>query len=280
MNKKSQVLNSCSHCGENAKSLMLCAVRTKNPYVIEDLRDLTARNGDTALFKSLYKSSFPEIKNVNSGKFWNKHFDNVSTLKDQDLMTRDKIHKIKSLIPDKKLKILDLGFGQGYIEELISENKNYELHGIDISSTAVKRARKKFKGNFITGDISKVETLYKKNFFDVVLALELIEHISPTKILNFYKSLHYLLKSNGILIISTPLNEDLRNKKENPSGHVRDYQPAIIKMEQELSGFRILESHTFYAFEKHYKTKKFLTKFFPNHWGPNNIVVKSQKAVR
>ncbi|MBP7832461.1 MAG: class I SAM-dependent methyltransferase [Candidatus Levybacteria bacterium] len=277
MNKKSQVLNTCSNCGENTKGSMLCAVCAGNPYLVEDGRDLVARNGDATLFKSLYKSSFPEIKNVNSGKFWNEHFNSALTLKDQDLMTRDKIHKIKSLIPNKKLKILDLGFGQGYIEELLNDNKNYELYGIDISSTAVKRAKKKFKGNFITGDISKIETHYKKNFFDVILALELMEHISPTKIFNFYKSLHSLLKPHGILIISTPLNEDLRNKKENPSGHVRDYQPAVIKMEQELSGFRILESHTFYAFEKNYKIKKFLTRVFPNHWKPNNIVVKSEK---
>lgn len=276
MKKKSQALN-CRACNKTITRPSLCSNCIKNPYIIEDGRDLAAKSGDTALFKSLYNSSLPEIKNINSGKFWNEHFNSALTLKDQDLMTREKIHKIKSLIPSKKIKILDVGFGQGYIEELLDKNKSYDLYGIDISSTAVKRARTKFKGNFITGDISQIKTHYKKNFFDAILALELIEHVSPNEIFNFYKSLHKLLKPGGILIISTPLNEDLRNRKENPSGHVRDYQPAVIIMEQELSGFKVLETHTFYAFEKNYILKKFLARIFPNHWKPNNVVIKAVK---
>lgn len=271
--------NNCLICDMPSKNKKtLCKTCMNNPYLVEDGRNIAAKSGDTALFKSLYKSNYAEIKNINSGKFWNEHFDSELTLKDQDEMTQEKIHKIKSIIPNSKIKILDLGFGQGYIEELLSKNKSYELYGIDISSTAVKRAKKKFKGNFITGDISEVQKIYKKNSFDVILALELIEHISPRKIFNFYNTLNTLLKPNGILIVSTPLNENLRHKKSNPSGHVRDYQPAVIKMEQELSGFKVIESYTFYAFQKNYKLKKFLARIFPNHWKPNNIVVKARKT--
>ncbi len=268
----------CISCNNSLiKDLALCIKCSKNPYRIEDGRNAAAKNGDKILFKELYKNTLPEIKNINSGKFWNEHFDYELSLQNQDRMTKEKIQKVKSFIPQKKLKVLDLGFGQGYIEELLSASKEYQLYGIDISSTAVKRAKKKFKGKFITGDISQIQKIYKKNSFDVLLALELIEHISPKKIFSFYKTLHGLLKPGGVLIISTPLNEDLRHKKINPSGHVRDYQPAVIKMEQELSGFKILESQKFYAFDKAYELKRLLTKVFPNHWKPNNIVVKAQK---
>jgi len=249
-----------------------------NPFEVENLRDKLARKKNEDEFLKTYTSIYPEIQNKNTNLFWNKKFGKELELKDQDDMTKDKISKIVSLLPNKKCKILDLGFGQGYFEEKLGKsNRKSAIYGVDISSTAVKRAHKKFKGEFIRGDISQIDKFYQKSFFDVIVAIELIEHISPKKIFSFYRSVNSLLKRGGILIISTPLNEGLRTMKNNPSGHVRDYLPTVIKMELELSGFKVLETHQLYAFKKYYKLKKNLARVFPNHWKPNNIIVKAVK---
>lgn len=251
----------------------------KDPFSVEDLRLSLALRNDSNGFLKTYNSDFPEIKNFNSSIFWNQHFSTQLNLSDQDRMTQEKIAKITSILPRKKAKILDLGFGQGYLEEkLNSLKREYDLFGVDISDVAVKRATNKFNGIFTQCDISKIEDIYKKNTFDVITAIELIEHISPTKIFKFYKSIHSLLKTRGILIISTPVNEGLRNKKDNPSGHVREYQPAVIKMELELSGFKVLKTHQLYAFKKNYTFKKFLVRIFPFLRHPNNIIVMAVKA--
>lgn len=253
--------------------------RTYTPFQIEDLRNKAALKKDKKEFISLYNKNIPAIKNVNTDNFWDQHFKTALSINDQDSLTKDKIKKIISLLPNKKIKILDLGFGQGYFEEKLQHSeKKYNIFGIDISSVATKKANDKFKGKFIQGDIAMIKKIFDKEKFDVILAIELIEHVLPSDILAFYDSINRLLKNNGILILSTPLNENLRNSKKNPSGHVRDYQPAVIKMELELSGFKILETHQLYAFKKYYYLKKLLAKILPRRWEPNNIIVKAIKS--
>ncbi len=99
---------------------------------------------------------YPEISNLNSGKFWDKIFESNPTLKDQDVMTKEKINIILSFLPREGLKILDLGIGQGYLEEKLKVKKlNYKIYGIDISSTSIKRAKRIFKGEFKLGNVLK-----------------------------------------------------------------------------------------------------------------------------
>lgn len=248
-----------------------------DPFDLEVIRSQLAIQKDAGEFLKTYRNG-RKMENVNTKSFWDENFSVELDLVNQDGMTKDKVNSIVSLLPTKKIRILDIGFGQGYFEEMLqSIRKNYEIYGIDISSKATEWANKKFSGNFICSDISKIEDLYNKKSFDVVVAIELIEHISPSKIFNFYRSVHELLKKDGVLILSTPLNEGLKLSKKNPSGHVREYRPEIIKMELELSGFKTLYIKTLYAFRTYYRLKKLLARILRNRWEPNNIIVKAIK---
>jgi SAM-dependent methyltransferase len=183
------------------------------------------------------------------------------------------------LLPQINGPVLDLGFGQGYLEEFARQKgKRINMYGIDISKTVVDRAKKKFIGQFFVGDILNIQTLFNRKKFDVILAIEVIEHISPKDILTFLSDVSKSLNSHGIFLISTPLNEHLRKGNTNLSGHVRDYSIDILKMELEISGFKILEIHTFYAFKTFYTIKKCLSKIFKNKWEANNVVIKAQKV--
>lgn len=262
------------------KVILLCKRCRKNPYLIEDLRTKLSSTGKLSLFLNTYTKDYSEIKNINSKKFWDKKFTINSSLANQDAMTKEKINKVISLLPkNKPYKTLDLGFGQSYVEEKILKEKNsLKLYGIDISPIAVERVKKKFGlNNFTVGDVLQLNHLYKKGFFDIVLALELLEHVSPTKILTLLKRINFILKKKGMFIITCPINENLRNKTENPSGHVRDYSIPTLKAELSMSGFDVQEIYTFYAFSRFYFIKKILAKFLPHKWRSNNVLIKAVK---
>lgn len=270
-------ISKCISCGGGTNQL-LCAECAADPYLIEKARKNLAVKNDLEKLSFLYSSHYPSLVNINNQRFWDKHFQLNSSIYSQDRMTQEKIKRITTLIPKKRLKLLDLGFGQGYIEEFLEDRKrDLEIYGVDISKAAVKRARKKFIGKFIHGNILQLKKSYTNNFFDLIVAIEVIEHISPHNVLKFYRDIYSLLKPKGILIISTPLNEHLKDKKGNPSGHVRDYYPEVVIKEMEISGFKTTDIHFFHAFKNLYFLKSFISKILPNRWEYNNIVVKAEK---
>lgn len=247
---------------------------TKNPFYLEDLRTELAERGNLKAFSLTYVKSLGI--NINTGTFWDKKFRSSEKYEDQDPMTKDKIDTIIAALPKKKSKILDLGIGQGYVEQRLKQlGIVHELYGIDISKKSIQRANRNFEGKFIVGNVLEINKLYKKRFFDVVIAVELIEHIPPVRIFGLYKHIRTILKRNGTFIISTPLNEGLRYMKINPSAHLREYTIPILEVEFKLSNFKITLMQTFFAFRKFYIIKKLLARIF-NTWRPNSIVVTAK----
>tara|TARA_B100001765_G_C19484798_1_gene330716 strand:+ start:522 stop:1265 length:744 start_codon:yes stop_codon:yes gene_type:complete len=108
--------------------------------------------------------------------------------------TRD----IVDIVKETKI-LLDIGCGTGLNANFLKE-KGYEIYGIDVSQIAIDKFNKKgFKGKIM--DIS--QTLkFEENFFDVVFASEVIEHVSYTE--GFLKEVKRILKPGGILYLSTP----------------------------------------------------------------------------
>ncbi len=253
--------------------------KPKTPFEVEDLRTKLAIKNRYDAFIKTYSAEYPEVKAENTNVFWNKKFKVPTTFSELDPMTKEKINTIISFLPNKKIRILDLGIGQGYLEQKLQQiGKNYEIWGIDISKKAISQAKEKFKGKFNIGNVLKIKNYYERNFFDVIVAIELIEHISPRKNFAFYKAIYSLLKPRGILILSTPLNEGLRYGIENLSSHVREYTEPILRAELKISKFKIVEKRYLFAFINFYRLKRVLSKIFRGRWGANNIVVVAKKA--
>ena len=80
------------------------------------------------------------------------------------------------------------------------------MYGIDISGTAIQYAQNKYPANlFLTADLTE-GIPFRDNFFDIVTAFDVLEHISnPQKIGSEIKR---VLKNQSILIIGIP-NENL-----------------------------------------------------------------------
>jgi 2-polyprenyl-6-hydroxyphenyl methylase/3-demethylubiquinone-9 3-methyltransferase len=112
-------------------------------------------------------------------------------------------------IPLMKVKILDIGCGGGLLSEPMSR-LGAEVIGIDASEKNIQVAKLHAKKNNL--DIkyicSSPENFQTKTKFDVILNMEIIEHVENVDI--FLKACSNLLKKDGIMFIAT-LNKTLKS---------------------------------------------------------------------
>ena len=111
--------------------------------------------------------------------------------------------------PLKKLKILDIGCGGGLLCEPLSK-LGASITGIDPSKDNIEVAKlhsKKMNLN-INYIRCSPESLDLKNEFDVILNMEVIEHVSNVSL--FMQNCSKLIKKKGMMFVAT-LNKNLKS---------------------------------------------------------------------
>ena len=111
--------------------------------------------------------------------------------------------------PLEKLRILDIGSGGGLLcEPLYRLGAN--VTGIDASNKNIEVAKLHAKemGLNIKYIHSSPENINLKNEFDVILCMEVVEHVSNIDL--FIQKCSSLVKKNGIIFIST-INKNLKS---------------------------------------------------------------------
>jgi 2-polyprenyl-6-hydroxyphenyl methylase/3-demethylubiquinone-9 3-methyltransferase len=111
--------------------------------------------------------------------------------------------------PLQKINILDIGCGGGLLSEPMAR-LGANVTGIDASDKNIKIAKLHAKKNKLNIDYfcSSPEKLKIKKKFDVILNMEIIEHVED---INFFiKSCSKLLKKNGLMFVAT-LNKTLKS---------------------------------------------------------------------
>lgn len=151
------------------------------------------------------------------------------------IMYEGELTKMISMVP-KNADVLDVGTGDGVLAAVLLD-KVKTFVGIDISGGRISRCSNTYKkGNFIIADAEELP--FKEGSFDCVVASELIEHlIEPER---FGLSAYHVLKSGGLLIVSTPsalwyennLGEILKDQ------HLHTFSPRRLKKLLEKTGFK------------------------------------------
>ena len=111
--------------------------------------------------------------------------------------------------PLKNISILDIGCGGGLLSEPMSR-MGAKVVGIDASKKNINVAKyhaKKSKLN-INYICSYPENLKKNKKFDVILNMEIVEHVEDLKL--FIKETSKLLKKDGLMFVAT-LNKTLKS---------------------------------------------------------------------
>jgi 2-polyprenyl-3-methyl-5-hydroxy-6-metoxy-1,4-benzoquinol methylase len=112
--------------------------------------------------------------------------------------------------------ILDIGCGEGMFTSLLKK-KNNNVSGIDISPTAIKKAKARFKDiEFFVGDINKNKIL---KHYDLVVLKEILSYIE-----NWREVLRSLANISKYIFVSLDL-------PEKPNGFIRSF----IELEAELN---------------------------------------------
>ena len=149
--------------------------------------------------------------------------------------------------PLSGINILDIGCGGGLLSEPMSR-MGANVMGIDASDKNIKIAKlhskkNKLKINYLC---SSPEKLKIKKKFDVILNMEIVEHVEDIDF--FLKSCSNLLKKNGLMFVAT-INKTLKS-----------YVFAIVGAEYILRWLPI-GTHEWEKFVKPEDLKKILIKY-------------------
>ena len=105
-------------------------------------------------------------------------------------------------------KLLDVGCGEGTIS-LELQKRGFEVYGLDFSSVAVRKA-KETGINAIECNVDKDGLPFEDNYFDIVWAGDVIEHVfDPIFLLS---EIGRLVKSKGKIFISVPNEVNLMRR--------------------------------------------------------------------
>ena len=160
--------------------------------------------------------------------------------------------KLKNKIkPLNRINILDIGCGGGLLSEPM-QRLGANVTGIDASIKNIKIAKlhaqkNKLKINYLYSSPEKLKT---KKKYDVILNMEIVEHVDDLQF--FLKSCSKLLKKNGLMFVAT-INKTLKS-----------YMFAIVGAEYIL-GWLPIGTHEWEKFVKPEELKNILKK--------NNLVL-------
>tara|TARA_B100000315_G_C14491769_1_gene547938 strand:- start:110 stop:835 length:726 start_codon:yes stop_codon:yes gene_type:complete len=169
-------------------------------------------------------------------KYFDKTYSKENSYREQldGLTSKYKLNKylnvfFSSLKLDKdKIRILELGAGDGEVSLLINKKKKFESYvATEYSFDGVKRLKEK---GFQSLQMSAMNIGFKDNSFDVVVAFDVMHHVdNPGKmakeILRVTNKSFLLIEANGACII----RKLLEKKKDYKEANENSYLPSKYK---------------------------------------------------
>lgn len=142
----------------------------------------------------------------------------------------------------KNARIVDLACGAGRLLFFFKQRGYTDLHGVDVSPEQVAIARQ------VLSDVRE-ENLFaflegSAQEFDLVTALDLIEHLTKEEALRFLDGCYRVLRPGGRLILQTP-NADspmFGNIRYGDFTHENCFTPSSLRSILALSGFTGVEA--------------------------------------
>jgi SAM-dependent methyltransferase len=131
-------------------------------------------------------------------------------------------------------RVLDVGCGTGLILKTLDK---WEPTGIDFSHLALEFSRRRGARNLIQGNV--VELPFADNSLDLILALDLIEHIEDDR--RIVAEFHRVLRPGGCLIATVPAHQFLWSDHDIALHHFRRYSYKGFRRLLRGAGFRPLK---------------------------------------
>ncbi len=156
------------------------------------------------------------------------------------------LQEIKNMVKPSMVdgkKVLDIGCGSGWIEEMLLDKGAKAIDAIDISEEVIKSAKAK-KLKKVKYKVAGATNLpYPDSSFDLVVCFEVMEHIEKDGENNLFSEASRVLKKNGYFLLTTPFQDPI-TKALDPAfwinGH-RHYSINKVNGFAESNGFKIVK---------------------------------------
>ena len=161
--------------------------------------------------------------------------DKLDKLEDRHIKVLEILSKLKAE------RLLDIGCGDGNFTMLMARSCGAkEVYGVDISEKGIEMAKRNGV-KALRVDVDEENLPFNDNYFDVVTALEVIEHLFDPD--HFLEEVYRVLKPNGIFILSTPNLAAIHNRIALLFG----YQPFPMGVSARMNIGRIYEPDSEHA---------------------------------
>jgi SAM-dependent methyltransferase len=208
---KNEIIVECMICGELAELKQVKYPGYQEPEIFTIYHCKSCNTAfaypmveTTALYENIYKNG---EKVPGYDRYWRyvRKIKDLANPLDYLKATEDVYWSIDRALSNfvknkKSTKILEIGCGLGYLTYSLLKT-GYDIIGLDISKTAVKRANENFGNHYICADLFEYSQLHPESF-NVIILTEVIEHVNNPFF--FIKSIIRLLKPGGRAIITTP----------------------------------------------------------------------------
>lgn len=147
---------------------------------------------------------------------------------------------VKNMKLSNDTKILDVGFGNGYLEKLICKKEKCTIYGIDISEDMVSVAAENNKKNIVAGNVhfsvgDCCEMDFEDNSFDIVATINTIYFWNDT--MQGLREIYRVLNDNGVFYNAVLTKESLDKIFYTKSGFRKFEQDEYAEMGKQI-GFK------------------------------------------
>lgn len=204
----------------------------------------------------------------------------------------DRILRHSGLPLSDPIDVLDFGCGPGFIwEHLRKLESAWNYTGVDFSPDSVKKLETMASGNpkFCGAHhISGLPMNLSSNRFDAVLLFEVVEHLQNTDLDGTLAEARRLLKSGGVMVVTTPNNEDLSKSTRfcpdcgalfHEWQHVRSWTVDTLRQRLRQHGFelRMAKTADFLAVGPALKAVRIARRLFRGNPGVPHMLTVFQK---
>lgn len=150
--------------------------------------------------------------------------------------------------------ILDYGCGRGYLVGHLLR-RGIECQALDFSSASINHVREQFDTHplFRGATVAtEVPTPLPEKSMDLVLSVEMVEHLFDQHLSPTFTEFHRLLRPGGTLIVTTPNEEDLEALRVlcpdcgayfHQYQHLRRWSVDTLREALESHGFQTITCH-------------------------------------
>jgi 2-polyprenyl-3-methyl-5-hydroxy-6-metoxy-1,4-benzoquinol methylase len=140
--------------------------------------------------------------------------------------------------PDSHERMLDVGAGNGaFMAGALKRAPALALYGAEFSQAAIQLAHPDMRERIARCDLQAAQPLPWGGNFQTITCMEVLEHLADDALA--LKHIANALAPGGRLLISVPAWESRWGPQDVAAGHVRRYEPHILRERVEQAGLTL-----------------------------------------